>query len=603
MAKGKPTLYEVIEDYITMKVNYYGKPSIIKKRGRITDWVSDFWEVFGGYITTNTFILKHSTGVSYKSNLNDAWIARVESDKVNNNTDAQYTGGFEFYEFVELNQVNINSFDDFERIIGKFSYESILTDKESEYISKLQDNVNFRPFYVYKNNKLNQFVALDKESMYAVTSKDGMIKIQPNIVNEVFKLDFKYEYLGTKINTFCRVPSYESINEVFTLLLMEGLLEVNVPKVKESEHSKTSDRSDEADKSKQSETAEESKYADESMIAEESLISEESKTSEESEHAKIADGLTEEGFNKVLSGLMSVFSNPDSEQSKTLSMLLNELSEQQRYNRMHTYEYVETSEDNFRTIDIYTETIKDKIKDLLFKYHRVAILGDSGSSKSELANWLAYEITGEYVGGHTIYHTPMRYKRVCVASARTGESFWHENDNYATIGELRLFVEYIEKNNITGPCVFIGNEIQASDFGYLLGSTLFEDFSHPGISQILPDNLYLIFTGCPKRDFGIDNQVFERVKHVNLTYYTDSEECTLDKNKIIANFGFEDVLEKADKINKIEDNINNRQALSVRKMFERMSDSWSGGTLLEDDEYRKELDKESLKLLKQLEEG
>ena len=218
------------------------------------------------------------------------------------------------------------------------------------------------------------------------------------------------------------------------------------------------------------------------------------------------------------------------------------------------------------------------------------------------------ERTGEVIGKPTGADTVANYNRVCIANARDGQSFWYEDDSHATIGKLRLFVEHIRKNNITEPCIFVGNEIQASDFGYLIGDALFDGFNNPDKvdEQLLPRNLEIIFIGCNNRNFGIDDQVYGRVEHVRLEYLAGgNSEGEVVADKIIEHLGNIDIersrkiVNLVSKINAEENAVNFTTVISTREMIKKIKGQQTN--LLAKPEDKDNLTENSKRLLKELE--
>lgn len=557
-------MVNTIRDYV-FDTNEYGKPNDIKY----------FWNHIGKLITEgkHTELCKNDI-----YNLDKHWIENVVDDK------SRYTGGFSFYKFLYDNQHRINSFEDFEKVIEEFTYEPVLSiTKESELLMLKNNNAfNFDNAIVYRNTAINEEVVLDNKCEYIINTEGKLIKLSEDTSKELSSLDYKKEYLGVKLNTFGQIPKHkESRDKMLDILLMTGLVEARMPKVKESEHSFV------AEESKESQVSREAEHTDNS------------EKSKESNYAEVAGGLTDDAFLKVVDGLVKVFSNQESAQAKILANLVAEINRQQKYKDLHTYKYRDKYEGEFLTEDIYKDSVLEEAKQKLKDNHILLIVGDSGSSKTELAHLLANHITGEAIGIPEKANEAMHFKRICVASARSGNRFWYDGDDsqLEQLGDLRLFAEHIEKNEIKEPCVFIGNEIQASDFGLLIGNNLFE-ILNKGKLKGLPENLYIILTGCPKRDFGIDKQVFERLKsHVSLTYYTDNEKSTIDKKKFISVYGHEDTLDIVNKINTTEEELMGCQVISNRELIKYALNSEK--IVLEDD-ILKELSEDSKKLLMKL---
>lgn len=285
------------------------------------------------------------------------------------------------------------------------------------------------------------------------------------------------------------------------------------------------------------------------------------------EHAKtadeaiLADGLSDRGFNILLDKFIESLGN---ENKSFLGDVANAIMQIQRLEK-HNYIYHDYT-GNYKSKDIYSLDVMTAAPNILQEKHRLLIIGCSGDGKTQLAYLLAKKFTGVNIG-EPVTTEPENYYRICVANAGDGFSLWEEDDTRSTIGKLRLFVEHMKKNNITEPCCFICNEIQASDLRYLISGSLFEDFNNSGISSLLPENLYLIFTACKDRDFGVDSQVLERIPSVELDYITESDSVVQDKLvKAFANKGAERVAkiaEFAGKINTAE----GYQVVSMRNLI------------------------------------
>ena len=302
-------------------------------------------------------------------------------------------------------------------------------------------------------------------------------------------------------------------------------------KVKEAEHS---DKSDEASKA------------------------EEAKTSDKAEEAVIADEvrkLTDEQTEQIINALADKLANGDrADILKQIAQKVNEISLEAQW------EYTPSeSSGEFNTQDLYEDSVISDARNILDKSHRLLILGSTGTGKTELAYLLAHEFTGEDVAsGDT------KLQRVCVVDARDGKSLWVDDVNTERyVGELNRFNKYIKKKNKeagsdseTCKYVLICNEIQASDAGYLLGSLWESANNSEEKFNKLEDNLYIIFTACTDQDFGIDDQIKERINNVDVGYisskYKDKHrkivEAYIDKNKNI-----EEILNNIEYINDKEE--------------------------------------------------
>ena len=95
--------------------------------------------------------------------------------------------------------------------------------------------------------------------------------------------------------------------------------------------------------------------------------------------------------------------------------------------------------------------------------------------------------------------------------------------------------------------------------------------------ELLPSNLYIIFIGCHNRNFGIDDQVYGRVEHIQLEYLsggTDDGEVVAEK--IINNIGGSN-LERSRKIVELVREINHNEkvanfapVISTRELIKKL---------------------------------
>lgn len=236
----------------------------------------------------------------------------------------------------------------------------------------------------------------------------------------------------------------------------------------------------------------------------------EAECSEQSSNAILADGLSDKGFNIVVDKFIDSITCKN---TQILDLITKKLLEKQRKEN-HIYKCQRSYTGGYKIKDIYNNETVDQAMKILKNHHRILIMGNTGDGKTSLAYMLANKLTKEDIGEPTDAMTNNNYYRICIASAGDGNTLWELDDSAKNLGKLRLFVEHIRSKKITQPCVFICNEIQVSDLRYLIGSNLFEEFSNSKKSAILPENLYLIFTGCVDSDFGIDAQVTQRVTPV-----------------------------------------------------------------------------------------
>ena len=277
----------------------------------------------------------------------------------------------------------------------------------------------------------------------------------------------------------------------------------------------------------------------------------------------IADGLSEKGFNIVVEKILNSVTNKD---TKIIDLLINRMQELKE-KKKHEYKYT-NYDSHFTTADIYSSDVLVKARNKLKDAKRLLILGNSGDGKTQLAYFLAHEITGGEPIGIPQKNEPENYNRICIENAGNGYTLWEEDDTKETMGKLRLFVEHIEQNNITQDCCFICNEIQVSDLRFLVGGRIFEAFNNCEHCTLLPDNLYIIFTGCKDRDFGIDNQVLERIPSVEIPYIQENSYEV--KGKILKAFKgkseetTKEIIDNVGKINSAEE----CQIVSTRKLID-----------------------------------
>lgn len=250
--------------------------------------------------------------------------------------------------------------------------------------------------------------------------------------------------------------------------------------------------------------------------------------SEQSDNAILADGLSDTGFNIVVDKFVQSLTNDN---ANIMDIIAEKIMEK-RMKDINSYRY-QTYSGGYSIKDIYSNEIIHKASNILAKYKRLLIMGNTGDGKTSLAYMLAHNLTGEDIGEPVDGNVDTNYYRICVAGAGDGNQLWSVDSTEEYAGKLKLFVEHIKKENITEPCVFICNEIQVSDFRYLVGNNLFEDFNKPKRTELLPSNLYLIFTGCNDSDFGIDEQITQRVPYVELTGLRRENEDVMAKLCIV----------------------------------------------------------------------
>ncbi len=540
----------------------YGKPS--------EEALEYFWYYFGKDIENNKFLLSSTD----RDAIDNKWLDIVEYYK-----DTTYSGGFNFFVQLYKHQININNIEDLRVLVNKYKYVSVVTYDFKEMLLNLKDSADFdiSDYYVYINNALEAEVALKTDDFLEeciVINGNGHVDYlrDADLIQRLKQINFVKKYMGTELNVFGYFPKTEEDKDTFTNLLLEkGIIKDNASVVKEADHAKESDSS---------------------------------KQSEEADVANVASGLTEEGSNELFNKFMDSLMEEDSLVMGALAKKTYEIQKAEEKREKHTYKFNSSYGGNFTTVDIYNDSLLEKANDILNRSGRLLIIGETGSGKSELAYKLISEITGEPIGVPTGSDTVANYNRVCIANARNGYSFWYEDDSHATIGKLKLFVEHIRKNNITEPCVFVGNEIQSSDFGYLMGDALFDAFNTPARvdEELLPSNLYIVFIGCNNRNFGIDDQVYGRVEHVRLEYLAGgTSEGEVIASKIIKNLGG-DNLERAKQIVNIVSKINSNEkdnnfaaVISTRELIKKLKGQKTA--LVAKPEDKESLTNESKKLL------
>lgn len=465
----------------------------------------------------------------------------VKSEAVDDTsyTVCEFNGGYDFFRY--LSEHEIHSVDDLKRVTLQYEVPKI-----PEFTSEQQ--LFMKQFCGYKLYRVPQ---ADGTYHLIITDTYGNIQVYDGkevklvdttdfeFLNAIKRLSFKQEYLGTAVNAFDYIPDNvisefelyklcSSLENPVSLQNQHNIID-NVAHANESDTSLVSGDSIKADNSTNTESAE-SSYK-----------------SHDSATALVADALTEEGVEKVVDAFAELILTSKTE----VVDLIAKVIAKRQIEALWKYDYT-TYSGKFTTLDLYKDSEVAEAKRLLLNTNRALILGNTGDGKTELAYLLIKGLTGEDIGKPVSETDKGNYYRVCVASARDGESLTAENNNY--VGKLTRFIKHIRDNNITEPCIFLGNEIQASDFNYLLGDSLFENFNNSGISTLLPSNLYLIFTGCKDRDFGVDSQITQRVGTVELDYISESNKEVHDK--ILCNFNdknTESILKLVEKINSRED--------------------------------------------------
>ena len=521
---------ELILKYIT-DTKEYGKPS---------DSSLDYFleSELAESILSNSSKLNDKAIEQY---INNEWLKLVKTEVIDDTsyTVCEFNGGYDFFRY--LSEHEIHSVDDLKRVTLQYEVPKI-----PEFTSEQQ--LFMKQFCGYKLYRVPQ---ADGTYHLIITDTYGNIQVYDGkevklvdttdfeFLNAIKRLSFKQEYLGTAVNAFDYIPDNvisefelyklcSSLENPVSLQNQHSIID-NVAHANESDTSLVSGDSIKADNSTNTESAE-SSYK-----------------SHDSATALVADALTEEGIEKVVDAFAELILTSKTE---VVDLIAKVTADRQR-EALWKYDYT-TYSGKFTTLDLYKDSEVAEAKRLLLNTNRALILGNTGDGKTELAYLLIKELTCEDIGKPVSETDKGNYYRVCVASARDGESLTAENNNY--VGKLTRFIKHIRDNNITEPCIFLGNEIQASDFNYLLGDSLFENFNNSGISTLLPSNLYLIFTGCKDRDFGVDSQITQRVGTVELDYISESNKEVHDK--ILCNFNdknTESILKLVEKINSRED--------------------------------------------------
>lgn len=530
---------ELILKYIT-DTKEYGKPS---------DSSLDYFleSELTRSIINNSKKLNDKT---VEQHINNEWLKLVRAEVIDDTsyTVCEFNGGYDFFRY--LSEHEIHSVDDLRKVVLQYTIPK-LPDISSALQQILKQFNGNNLYEVNQADETNHYIIADNFGNIKVYDKDGKKLVDTadlEFLNVLTKLSFTQQYLGININAFINIPS-NNIAE-FSLYNLCSILENpikmenqhniidNVAHANESDMSLVSGDSLEADRSTNAESAE-SSYK-----------------SHDAATALVADALTEDGIEKVVDAFTELILTSKTE---VIDLIAKVTVERQREN-LWKYDYT-TYSGKFTTLDLYRQSDLDKSRAALKDTNRVLILGCTGDGKTELAYLLAEEITGQAIGKPLSETDKGNYCRICVASARDGECLTAENNNY--VGKLERFKKYIKDNNITEPCVFIDNEIQASDFNYLIGDSLFENFNNSGRSTLLPSNLYIIFTGCKDRDFGVDSQVTQRVSTVELSYISESN--TEVHNKILNALHDKDV-NKVENILKLVERVNTKEDYPVIPM-------------------------------------
>lgn len=473
--------------------------------------------------------------------VNNEWLKLVKTEAIDDTSyiDCEFNGGYDFYTY--LSTQLILSVDDLRKATLQYIIPEI-----PEIPSTLQSILK-----QYNGNNLYSVTQADGTRHYVITDKVGNIKVYDNkaselvnttdneIISALEKLSFTQQYLGTTINAFINIPN----NTISEISLYNLCCTLENP-VKLSNQHNIIDNVLHANESDTSLVSEDSIKADNSTEAE---SAESSYKSHDATTAMVADNLTDEGIEKVVDSFTNSILTSKTE---VIDSIAEKIADKQK-EALWKYNCT-TYSSGFSTMDFYKQSTLNKAKAILDNTGRLLILGCTGDGKTELAYFLAHALTNENIGKPLSETDKGNYYRICVASGRDGECFTAENNNY--IGKLRKFIKHIKDNNIIEPCVFIGNEIQAADMSYLLGDSLWENFNYSGRSTLLPSNLYLIFTGCNDRDFGVDSQTTQRVSTVEIDYLAEDNQEVHDKIlSKLSNSKVENILKLVEKINSRED--------------------------------------------------
>lgn len=487
---------------------------------------------------------KSFNGNKIEEVVNSEWLKLVKTEAIDDTSyiDCEFNGGYNFYRY--LSTQTISSVDNLKQAILQYIIPEI-TEIPSELQSILKQ---------YNGNNLYRVTQADGTHHYIITDKIGSIKVYDNkaselvnttdneLISSLEKLSFTQQYLGTAVNAFINIPN-NTISEISLYSLCSTLENP----VKLSNQHNIIDNVAHANESDKALVSGDSLKSDDSVNAESAESAESSYKSHDATTAMIADSLTDEGIEKVV----DTFTNSIlTSKTEVIDLIAKAIADKQK-EALWKYNCT-TYSNKFSTMDFYKQSTLNKAKAILDNTGRILILGCTGDGKTELAYFLAHTLTNEDIGKPLSETDKGNYHRICVASGRDGECFTAENNNY--IGRLRKFIKHIKDNNITEPCVFIGNEIQAADMSYLLGDSLWENFNNSDRSTLLPNNLYLIFTGCKDRDFGVDSQTTQRISTVEIDYLSEDNQEVHDKilNKL-SNSKVENILKLVEKINSRED--------------------------------------------------
>lgn len=332
---------------------------------------------------------------------------------------------------------------------------------------------------------------------------------------------------------------------------MDGIVDIAKQSLNTSTANNTaeSENSDWSAESKSSDWATESNTAKNVERSNQAVVADSAFQTKNSLKSREADSLTDIGLEKAIQNILS----DESRLRKIYEAVDNKKLEDKR--KYIAIDYENTTGKGV-TLSIYPDELIEEAEAKLNKSHRLMILGGTGSGKTRLSYLLAEKLTGEKIG------PPAKgsgecccYHNICEVGARAADKLRNEDKT----GALDKFIRHIEDGDKDQKYVFICNEIQATDLGYLIGNELWENFSTPGVYEGLPENLYIIFTACENRDFFLDSQVKERVDNVTIGYISRDNDKT--EQKIID--AFKDKVANIDKIIDIIEKVNDTEEYSV----------------------------------------
>ena len=501
---------------------------------------------------------------SLEKSINKRWLNKVQSRIQRSETlsDLCFDGGYDFYNY--LSKQDIKDGQSLRIAIEHYQVPSI------PVLNNSLQNV----FQRYTGSEVYKVPQADGTFKYLITTDALRIVILDEYGNKVSettdteviealnKMVFKQVYLGLNLNIFLNIPlnniselelylKCKSIEQLKTISNQHNIID-NVAHADMSDTSMVSADSLESDKAGQAEQAEQAGQAEQAEQAERTYNSHNAST------ANIADDLTDKAIEKVVESFTDSIVNGD--KKEILDAIEQKIFEKQQERReKEKWSYpVSVYTQEFETLDVYRNETLENANKHLANSHRLLIIGSTGDGKTELAYYMAHKLTGENIGAN---RDSSYFNRICIGSARDARPIYTEKTS-EYIGKLNRFIKHIKDNNITEPCVFICNEIQASDIGYILGENLWEEFNNSGISEILPDNLYLIFTGCKDRDFGIDSQILQRIPSVEIGYISSNYE---DKHEKMLK-AFDGVNDNLIDILKLVEDINDTEGYPIISM-------------------------------------